>query len=253
MTIYAVGDIHGHLDQLEQALELIAADGGPDAEIVFLGDYADRGPDVRGVLERLSKGQAEGRPWTCLLGNHDRMLRRFAAEGRIDDPAIRSGATWLHPGLGGAATLASYGIDLSEDHGLPESVPARFAPPRLPDLSGRLRAAMPAAHLALLDGLPRFHRTKDQIFVHAGLLPGRPLDEQAEDDLVWMREPFLSNTRDHGALVVHGHTALPMPWHYGNRLNMDGGAGYGRRLRPAAIEGRDAWLLTPGGREPLEP
>ncbi|MEM7645211.1 MAG: metallophosphoesterase [Pseudomonadota bacterium] len=106
--IYAVGDIHGYLDQLERALALIEADGGPDAPIVFLGDYVDRGPDVPGVLDRLTRGLAEGRPWTCLLGNHDRFFRDFLDHGTLTDTVLRPGITWLHRNMGGRETLAAY-------------------------------------------------------------------------------------------------------------------------------------------------
>ena len=110
---------------------------------------------------------------------------------------------------------------------------------------------MPPAHRRWLADLPLFHRRDAAIFVHAGIRPGVPLAAQTEDDLLWIRAPFLEDPRDHGALVVHGHTALDAPSHYGNRLNLDSSAGYGGPLSAAVIEGRQAWLLTDRGRVPL--
>lgn len=91
------------------------------------------------------------------------------------------------------------------------------------------------------------------MFVHAGVRPGVPLDAQVEDDLVWIRSPFLEDTRNHGALIVHGHTALDAATHHGNRVNLDTGAGYGRPITAAIFEGRDAFILTDEGRVPLRP
>lgn len=241
-AVYAIGDLHGRSEEVERLLELVEADGGPDAPVVFLGDLVDRGPDARGVIERLVDGIAAGRNWTVLLGNHDRMFLRFLTGGILHDPAIRSGASWLHDGLGGRATLGSYGVVA------PSGVPKGE---ELAALRQEARAAIPAAHLRFLQGLPALYETEAQIFVHAGIRPGLPLHAQAEDDLVWIREPFLSDRRDHGRLVVHGHTALDAAQHYGNRLNLDSGAGYGDPATVAAIEGRRAWALTPGGRIPL--
>jgi serine/threonine protein phosphatase 1 len=114
-------------------------------------------------------------------------------------------------------------------------------------------AAVPAAHRAFLAGLPLMHRAGDVLFVHAGIRPGVPLDAQAEDDLLWIREGFLDDPRDHGALVVHGHTAVTAPEHHGNRVNIDTRAGYGGALTAVAIEGRAVFVLGPGGRRPLLP
>src|SRR6056297_1441244 len=113
--IYAIPDIHGQAAALEDALGRVARDGGEDARIVFLGDLVDRGPDSRGVIERLMRGQAEGRPWTVLRGNHDQMFLDFLDTGQITSPQVRSGLTWLNPRLGGATTLASYGVSATED------------------------------------------------------------------------------------------------------------------------------------------
>ncbi|MEY8828613.1 metallophosphoesterase [Sedimentitalea sp. XS_ASV28] len=238
--VYAIGDIHGQLGFLETALDLIAADGGDDAEIVFLGDLVDRGPDARGVIERLMQGQAAGKNWHVIKGNHDRMFHRFVTEGHEHDDRILSGIGWLHPRLGGPATLASYGVDVETDLSLPR-------------LHGEAQRAVPQAHLDYLKHLPLYLERDDLLFVHAGIAPGVALQDQAEDDLIWIRDPFLKNTDSHPWLVVHGHTALDFPLHFGNRVDLDGGAGYGRPIIPAVFEGRDCWLLSKGGRVRLTP
>lgn len=243
MRFYAIGDIHGHLGELQNAHRLIAEDrdrvSDPDAVIMHLGDLVDRGPDSRTVLDHLIEGRARGAPWGVLLGNHDRMFLRFVRDGISHDPAILSGKSWLHPALGGCATLASYGVS-AED--------GAFEPAR-----EDAAKAVPHTHLDFLASLPLWTETDAHICVHAGIRPGIPLPQQAEQDLLWIRDDFLHEARDHGKLVVHGHTALKMPTHYGNRLNIDAGAGYGRPIVPVVVEGRDAFMLTDRGRFPLRP
>ena len=239
--LYVIGDTHGQIAFLEQALQWIAADGGDAARIVFLGDFEDRGPDSRGVIERVMTGMAAGRPWRAVKGNHDRMFMRFLAEGTVKDDRIRDKSLdWMHPRLGGAATLESYGVEDAANR------------PRL-EVLAEARARVPPAHRAFLEGLPTFIDEGDLLLVHAGILPGAPLSKQTEDDLLWIRDAFLNDPRDHPWLVVHGHTAIEMPFHYGNRVDLDGGAGYGRPIYPAVFEGRNAWLLDEAGRLPLVP
>lgn len=246
---YAVGDLHGHLGQLDRVLALIEADGGGAEPVIFLGDHVDRGPDARGVLDRLIRGIDAGLPWHPILGNHDRMFLRFLQDGTVHDPRIRSGRSWLHPSMGGGATLASYGLqvpfvaEMDNDRGRTART----------DLHRAARKAVPEAHRLFLDWLPTSHTTPDHIFVHAGICPGVSLVDQAEDDLLWIREPFLSDTRDHGVLVVHGHTPVDHARHYGNRVNLDAGAGYGKPVTTAWIEGCRAWALTDRGRVELTP
>ncbi|HBT02273.1 MAG TPA: serine/threonine protein phosphatase [Citreicella sp.] len=236
--IFAIGDIHGQIDRLHEALDMIERDADRDAPVVFLGDYVDRGPESRAVIDTLMRGQAEGRPWTCLMGNHDRYVLRFLDNPLYDDPQTSRPLLWTDPPLGGRATLASYGVDVDDRRPL-EAIRDDAA------------EAIPQAHLDWIAALPRLHEADHQIFVHAGLRPGVPLDAQAEDDLIWIRKPFLETEHDWGRLVVHGHTALDFPQLYANRLNLDGGAGYGRPLFPALLLGREAFLLGPGGRTRL--
>jgi serine/threonine protein phosphatase 1 len=259
--IYAIGDIHGQKEMLDHALALIAADGGDDAQIVFVGDYTDRGPDSRAVIDTLIAGRNAGRDWVFLKGNHDRFFTRFIRHGTQHDPRVKSGINWLNPRLGGAATLASYGVE-AEMHfatdrktGLEvlKDCKGPVGPLDAAGLHKKAQRAVPATHLDFLENLPLWYETEELLFVHAGLRPGLPITAQDPEDLLWIRQPFLESTEDFGKLVVHGHTALDYPQHFGNRVDLDGGAGYHRPLFPAIFEGRDCWVLTGHGRIPLTP
>jgi len=259
--IYAIGDIHGQLEMLDHALALIEADGGPDADISFLGDFTDRGPDSKGVLDRLIAGRDAGRPWRFVMGNHDRYLLRFIQDGRQHDPRTRTPINWFNPRLGGATTLASYGVagepvfapHAPETH--QQLIQYQTADATLTPAALHAAAvdAVPQAHLDFIAGLPVYLETEALIFVHAGIRPGVSIADQDIEDLLWIREGFLEDTTDHGKLVVHGHTALDAPQHFGNRVDLDGGAGFGRPLVPAVFDGRDCYLLTATGRVPLTP
>lgn len=242
MRAYAIGDIHGHLSLLEAAHALIDRDMAENgaAPVIHVGDLVDRGPDSRGVIDHLMRGQTAGADWHVLLGNHDRMFLRFLDDPAEPEPGLRSDLSWLHPRLGGAATLASYGVHAPGDR-------------PIAGVHADAIGAVPKVHRDWLESLPLHLQFGDCAFVHAGIRPGVPLSDQAETDLVWIREPFLSDTRDHGHLIVHGHTALDRATHYGNRLNLDSGAAYGGPLSAVAIEGRRAFLLTDAGRLPLDP
>lgn len=238
--IYCLGDIHGQTALMDRALELIEQDGGADAEIVFLGDLVDRGPDSRGVIEAVMTAQAAGRNWHVVKGNHDRMFSRFVRTGDPDDARILSGIGWMNPRLGGPTTLDSYGVFGSADMPLDEAYKAAAV-------------AVPEDHLTFLENLPLYLEREGLLFVHAGILPEVPLVEQIEDDLIWIRAPFHAHTLPHPWLIVHGHTALDYPEHFGNRIDLDGGAGYGRLIHPAVFEGTNCWLLTDKGRVALTP
>ncbi len=259
--IYAIGDIHGHLDKLRRAHDRIARDGG--GTVVHVGDLVDRGPDSAGVLEYLIAGIAAGEPWVVLKGNHDRMMARYLEEVPRADPKLRADYDWLTPRVGGQTTLASYGVVKGDGQ---DEVAARIAQRlntytptnRKTPLTARqyhaaARAAVPRHHLEFLRGLDTVFHTDDVFFVHAGIRPGVPLEEQSEDDLTWIREPFLSDTRDHGPLIIHGHTPIPAATHYGNRVNLDSGAAFGGPLSAVVVEGRDVFLLSDNGRIALRP
>ncbi len=259
--IYAIGDIHGQKEMLDHALALIAADGGDDAKIVFLGDYTDRGPDSRAVIDTLIAGRDASRNWSFIKGNHDRLFSNFVQYGTEHDARVKSGISRLNPRLGGSATLASYGLEgvthfaSKRVNGL--EVLEQFEGPNgwldPAALQQEALRAVPVAHHDFLDALPLWHETDELLFVHAGLRPGLPVDQQDPEDLIWIRDGFLESDHDFGKLVVHGHTALDYPQHFGNRVDLDGGAGYHRPLIPAVFVGRDCWLLTNKGRVRLTP
>ncbi|RBW53278.1 metallophosphoesterase family protein [Ruegeria sp. A3M17] len=240
IPIYAVGDIHGQLGMLQNVLSRIEADGGPDARVVFLGDYVDRGPNSREVLDLLIEGSKAGRNWVMVKGNHDRMMVRFVQDCEIADKQLPIILNWLNPRLGGQETLASYGVEVTDND-------------RIFQVHERACAAVPPAHLDLINALPAYHQEGELLFVHAGIRPGIPLAQQSEDDLVWIRQEFLNESSPHPWLIVHGHTPVDAAEHCGNRINLDAGAGYGRPLATAVFEGRTCWLLTDAGRVLLEP
>ena len=242
MHTYAIGDIHGHLDLLVAAHARIADDMARygAAPVVHIGDLVDRGPDSAGVVEHLRAGIAAGQDWVVLKGNHDRMFTIYLDDPAAQDPGLRADLSWLHPRLGGAATLASYGVRSPADRPI--------AP-----VHADAVAAVPAAHRAFLATRPTLFQRDESVFVHAGIRPFIALHQQTETDLVWIREPFLSEPASHGPLIVHGHTALAQATHHGNRLNIDSSAAYGGPLSAVVIEGQKAWLLTDAGRVRLSP
>lgn len=241
MRTYVIGDIHGQLGLLKAVHDRIERDDaarGGGGQVIHVGDLIDRGPDSRGVVEYLMQGQAAGRPWTVLKGNHDRFLSRFAAEPGWIDPGLASGRHWLdHATLGAAPTLASYGVERGDR-------------PHAEVLADTLRA-VPQAHLRWLDQLPLFHRIPQAVIVHAGIRPGVALERQTEHDLIWIRQGFLDEATDHGMLVVHGHTVVERVTHYGNRLAIDTGAAYGGPLSVVVFDDDGLHELAADGRIPI--
>ncbi len=244
MRIYAIGDIHGHLDLLIEAHARIANDAlavdDIDAPIIHVGDLVDRGPDSKGVIEYLRAGIAAGKNWIVLKGNHDRMFTGFLADIKHHDDGLRADLSYLHYKIGGGSTLASYGVKNAADR-------------RLKPVHAEAVAAVPQNHRTFLEALPTSYRRGDAMFVHAGVRPDVPLNQQTETDLLWIRGAFLDDNRDYGLLIVHGHTAIDKPRHYGNRINIDSGAAYGGPLSAVVIEGRDVFHLTKGVRVLLVP
>lgn len=240
--IYAVGDIHGHYDKLHAAHDLIARDmqdrGIEQATVIHIGDLCDRGPETKKVIQYLIDGIAGGKDWLVLKGNHDQMLLDFVAGGDGSDPRLSKGTKWTHKVMGGLATLASYGVRRS----LIESEQKFFR---------RARKAIPEAHIEFLKSLPVWLRAEGKIFVHAGVRPGFAIEMQEESDLLWIRDDFLWHLDDHEALIVHGHTPVDDPTHYGNRVNIDTGAGWGNPLVPVVFEDEDCFALRPEGRDTL--
>ncbi len=228
------------MSELHRVLGLIEADGGEDAQIVFLGDYTDRGPDSNGVIDLLAQGQAQGRNWTFLKGNHDRMFEWFMQTPLRDDPYLLVELYWLHQRLGGDTTMASYGVDADGRR-------------RKQDVQADAIAAIPQRHLDFLAGLDLSFQTNELFFCHAGIRPGVALANQTEEDLLWIRQDFHEHNAAHPKVIVHGHTPIDQATHYGNRVNLDTGAGYGDPLSAAVFEGADCWTLTSKGRVILAP
>jgi serine/threonine protein phosphatase 1 len=196
--IFAVGDIHGHLTKLEALLERLDPDPEAD-ELIFVGDYVDRGPDSRGVIERLID-LAQGELQTSFLrGNHEQMLLDYVLAGINRE---------LYLFNGGLTTLRGY------------SQPGQ----------NPLSARPPAEHLAFLTGLSLFVHRPGTIFVHAGLRPGKGLEEQEERDLLWIREEFFGIDYDWPERVVFGHTPFAEPFRKGPLFGLDTGAAYGGPL-----------------------
>ena len=241
MRAYAIGDIHGHLDKLVEIHRRIADDraqtGDNEAPVVHLGDYADRGPDVPGVLDFLGDGLAKGKPWILIRGNHDRMMLAYLQTPSQRDP-LRDDLFWLQDNIGGRKTLQGYGVDAAS--GRDNTA-----------IHADATAAVPARHLDLLAGLQNSFAMDGAFFCHAGIRPGVPLGEQREDDLVWIRRDFLDDTRDHGTLIVHGHTPVEAIELTHTRLNLDTGAAYGGPLSCVVIEDGAVFELTEQGRRPV--
>ena len=238
--IYAVGDIHGELCMLHKALELIEDDGGPEASIVFLGDYTDRGPDSCKVLDLLIQGRDTGRNWIFLKGNHDRMFEWFLETPSRGDPYLFFDLSWLHDRLGGKNTLQSYGLDFTTRH-------------RLSTLHSDALKVVPKAHYIFLAGCQLSYETEDLFFCHAGIRPGVDLHAQNEEDLLWIRAEFHAHLISHPKMIVHGHSPVDEAYHYGNRINLDSGAGYGGPLTAAVFEAGACYVLTPAGRKEIFP
>ncbi len=209
-VVYAIGDIHGRLDLLQRLEDEIRRDAGDvDADrrlIICLGDYIDRGDHSREVIEHLLQGAPASFERVCLIGNHESYLLRF-----FDDSSV--GPSWL--ANGGHETLLSYGVtppvwtDMNRSAG---------------KMQADLRAHLPQPHEAFLRSLAVSHREGDYLFVHAGVRPGVPLDEQDPHDLMWIRDEFLTDKSDFGAVVVHGHSVRSEPENLANRIGVDTGA-----------------------------
>lgn len=239
-VVYAVGDVHGRLDLLEGAIAEIergaeqATASGDHVTAIFLGDYIDRGPAAKGVIDRLIALQkAKPCEMVFLRGNHEQFLLDM-----IDDRA--RGTAWLD--YGGIETLRSYGVDAS-------AISAR----ELERLGEALRKALPAEHVRFLRDTRLSDERGDYLFVHAGLRPDRLLSEQSDADMLWFRY-YGDDEPVHGKTVVHGHTPHDRPLLGRWRINVDTGAYDSGELTALRLEGEDARFLkidlAPGGGSP---
>lgn len=230
--IYAIGDIHGRSDLLGRLHEMIREDArtAPEQErlIVYLGDLVDRGMDSRGVIDLLLEGPPAGFSAIHILGNHEAAMLDFLQDSSI-------GPHWMVNG--GDMTLYSYGVPVPRNAtgGGPEYVAARNA----------LIERLPEAHLNFLQDMVLAHEAGDYLFVHAGIRPGVAVADQDPQDLLWIREPFLSSAADLGRVVVHGHTISPEVEERGNRIGIDTGAYHSGRLTCLVLAGdRRSYLQT---------
>lgn len=221
-AVYAIGDIHGCLPQLldlERQIEADALAIEGDKWIVMLGDYVDRGAHSAQVIEHLLKPPPAGFKRFSLVGNHEQMMLDF-----LDDPAAN--AYWLYEG--GAETLASYAAEWGAEIDLLVDIPAR--------------------HERFLRDLPISLSLPGWYFVHAGIRPGLPLSAQTDEDLIWIREPFLSSRRPADARVVHGHTPGPVPVVTARRICIDTQCFLTGRLTAARVTPNgNVRFLTAGG------
>jgi serine/threonine protein phosphatase 1 len=237
VRLYAIGDIHGRVDLL-RALHALIAEHGRDFQglrkIIYLGDYIDRGIDSRGVIEFLCTEPLEGFEPVFLRGNHDDWLLHFLQDSS-------HGAGWLCNG--GDATLYSYGVH-TEDEATPRGSDTLEG--RLRRAQSELKAALPDHHLHFLNDLVLHHVEGDYFFVHAGVRPGRALDEQSADDLIWIREEFLGSKADFGKVIVHGHSISYEPELLANRIGVDTGACFSGALTAVVLEGESRTLLQSG-------
>jgi serine/threonine protein phosphatase 1 len=218
--VYAVGDVHGRLDLFEamrDAIEReIAAAPRLFSVVILLGDLVDRGPDSAGVL-RAAREWSERRRIHILLGNHEEMFLRSFGDVDVLRQFLRHG---------GRETLLSYGIPREQ-----------YAAATLPEIQQLARRAVPLADLEFIVGFEDIMAVGDYLFVHAGIAPGIPLEEQKTNNLRWIREPFLSHAEDHGYVVVHGHTIAERPVLRPNRIGIDTGAYDSGRLTALVLEG----------------
>lgn len=208
--VYAIGDIHGCLGALCALEARIRADihqtRAVKPLIVYLGDYVDRGPDSKGVLDHISRREhADGIERISLCGNHEDAFLRF-----LKNPAENS--AWLD--FGGEATLRSYGL---------HAFTHLRRPHEMQGLSNILLEAVPASHIRFLEDLPIMATHGDRVFVHAGIQPGIPLSDQVDGDLMWIREPFLAQGPGLPVTVIHGHTASTEPVFGSGRICVDTG------------------------------
>jgi serine/threonine protein phosphatase 1 len=241
-TLYVVGDIHGRSDMLRILLRKIALHAlshesrgseREDCELILLGDYIDRGPDSRGVIDMILSVQDQRvfSSVTALKGNHEQGLLTF----------LENAAFWpLWAEHGARETLLSYGV----------SPPARGSDAEAWERArGALIAALPAEHRAFLDGLQLCAQRGDYMCVHAGVRPDQPLDEQAEQDMLWIREDFLKSQRRLDKVIVHGHTPASEAYVGDHRIGLDTGAYATSVLTAIRLCGEERTVIQARGKD----
>jgi serine/threonine protein phosphatase 1 len=226
--VYAIGDIHGRLDLLETLLDRIAFDDKSRAPaattLVFLGDLMDRGPDSRGVIQRLMAVAHSPINAVFLMGNHEElMIRVWEGDRPIASTFNRAG---------GRETLMSYGVTGEAYDGWD-----------LGEVTAATARLVPKEHIDFLRSFQDMYRMGDYLFVHAGIRPGVELDDQDITDLRWIRGDFVGSDVDHGVMVIHGHTITNDVDEQNNRIGIDTGAYASGVLTAIGIEGTERWYL----------
>ncbi len=222
MNLYAIGDLHGCPDELEVLLDALAP--GEGDTVVFLGDYVDRGPAVRKLVDRLLTLRDEAFASVFLRGNHEDMLLSYLGiSGRHGDVYLENG---------GGMTLASYGI-----------------PPGTPGPKGA--PLLPPEHVEFFRRCRLQYVVGPYLFVHAGIRPGVTLEDQEEEDLLWIREEFFLRPHALPYTVVFGHTPtrearIDLPY----RIGLDTGLVYGNKLSCLDVERRRLVQVARGARRP---
>lgn len=231
---YAVGDVHGRIDLLKDVLEQImlhdASRRPLETAVVLLGDLIDRGPGSNEVVEFVRRFQSDRFRLFVLMGNHEELMLR-SVDGDLD--AFHA---WMTHG--GLATMRSYGVDTKRLAGL-----------ELEDFRQRVADALPHSHISFLRSAADSIRFGDYLLVHAGIVPGKTIDQQRARDLRWIRGPFLASDADHGFVVVHGHSQRTEIEVKPNRIGIDTGAYHSGILTAAWFEeGERGFIQTAGPR-----
>jgi serine/threonine protein phosphatase 1 len=230
--VYAIGDVHGRFDLLQDLIARIEADnatrGPADVYAVLLGDLIDRGPQSREIIDYFLAGAPDFAKWHFIMGNHEEMLLKLIDE---PDPALMP--QFLR--FGGRETFESYGA--------PQRIldtPDLYTPDSLPYY-------VPEAHRAFMRQMEGGILVGDYFFTHAGIRPGVPLNQQESHDLRWIRKGFIDNDADHGMIVIHGHTVFDDVEVRPNRIGIDTGAYKSGRLTALGLEGTERWFIQTEG------
>ncbi len=218
--VYAIGDIHGRMDLLAKLIEKIEADvrslpSDIEVSLVFLGDYIDRGLQSKQVIEYFLSGALDAYNPVYLMGNHEEALLRFVHDANF-------GQIWAS--YGGVETLYSYGFQVPAQSPTGDPMNGSGVEDAWHKLWGRFCSDMPEDHLRFYRRLKPYHSVGDYVFVHAGMRPGIPIENQSVSDLFWIRDEFLNDRREFDKIIVHGHTPADKVFRDNRRIGLDTGA-----------------------------
>ncbi len=232
--VYAVGDVHGRVDLLRKMHEAILKDVEAAAAnrkvVVYLGDYVDRGPDSKHVVDLLLDRPLSGFERCHLMGNHEAFLLEFLID-------IEAGPGWFFNG--GLQTLASYGVKVGKNDEISFDTLVRIQDDFL--------RRVPERHINFFRKLDFYRTEGDYFFVHAGVRPGIPLVNQSDEDMLWIRDEFLASDQEYEKMIVHGHTITWEPDVRGNRIGIDTGAFASGVLTALVLDGAERRFLTVSG------